>query len=377
MSTEAEFLNVINRINAAALDQRLWSSALDSMADLLGGAVANTELIDIEKGRPVYVEISERLSADVEENYTNYYGAINPRVTDGIGRSAGAIRYDHAFFSEADIGRDEYYADFVRPLDLKYFISGHVMCSPRHVSLFAVQRSPAQGHIGDAEISLMQRLIPHMRHALDVRVRLARAGQNTGGFLHGLSAQGDAAVLVDGAGRIQFENPAAHKVFQDADGASSVGRILRFSDRAADAKLAEALAGLNLLEGDRIDMNIRSFAVKRPSGRRAYAVSVRALPSADAFAEAMFGAAAIVFIRDPETFALLDTGLLIASYALTPAEADLAELLDTGASPTDIADRRGVSITTVRTQLYALMAKLDVKRQTDLARLLRQYRRDF
>lgn len=89
------------------------------------------------------------------------------------------------------------------------------------------------------------------------------------------------------------------------------------------------------------------------------------------------GAVAIVFIRDPETYVLLDRNLLIDSYGLTTAEADLATMLDSGATPADIAERRGVSITTVRTQLYTLMAKLGVNRQPELARLLRQYHLDF
>lgn len=161
------------------------------------------------------------------------------------------------------------------------------------------------------------------------------------------------------------------------DGVPSSGRFLRFSDRSADARLAKALACLRVSEGDRIDTGLRSFAARRPGGARPYAVSVRALPGGDALAEAILGAVAIVFIRDPDTYVMLDRKLLIDSYGLTTAEADLETMLDSGATPADIADRRGVSITTARSQLYALMAKLDVNRQTDLVRLLRQYRRPF
>lgn len=377
MSKESEFLKVIDKIQAAALDEKLWSPALDSIADLVGGAVATSELIDVGQGRPVYAEFSDRLSSDIENRYIEYYCRINPRVADGLGRPAGAIRYDHAFISDAEIDRNEFYADFVCPLDLKYFVSGHIYSSPRHASLFAVQRSASQGHVGDDEIRVVERLLPHMRHALDVRIRLAKSGLRDGGFLNGLAAIGDAAFLVSEKGRILYENSEAIELASNADGVCSGGRILRFSDLRADAGLAKALAGLRPPEGDRIEMRARNFAARRPSGARPYAVSVRAIPPADAFAEALFGASAIVFIRDPETYSLLDTTLLIESYGLTRAEAALAELLDTGASLREVADRRGVSITTVRSQLYALMAKLDVNRQADLVRLLRQYRQPF
>ena len=86
------------------------------------------------------------------------------------------------------------------------------------------------------------------------------------------------------------------------------------------------------------------------------------------------GAHAIVFIRDPSRFVQLDTSLLKQSYDLTAAELDLAVAIDLGHGLRTIAEQRGVAITTVRSQLYALMEKLNVNRQTDLMRLLRQYR---
>jgi DNA-binding CsgD family transcriptional regulator len=377
VSTESDFLTVVDNIQAAALDAELWAPALDSIADLVGGAVATTELIEIERARPVYADFSDRLNTETVNEYLYYYSGINPRIADGMGRRAGTVRYDHAFMTDAEIDRDEYYADFVRPLDLKYFVSGHVYSSARHAGLFAVQRSTAQGHVGDKEVQLVQRLIPHMRHALDVRVRLAKSGQRNHGLVYGLAAHGESALLVDDKGRILYENPAAMDLCASGDGVTSSGRFLRFSDRSADARLTKALSCLRVSEGERIDTGLRSFAARRPGGARPYAVSVRALPGADAFAEAVLGAAAIVFIRDPEKYVALDRDLLMQSYALTAAETELAALFDTGASLVDIAERRGVSMSTVRTQLYTLMAKLDVNRQADLARLLRQYRLDF
>ena len=87
--------------------------------------------------------------------------------------------------------------------------------------------------------------------------------------------------------------------------------------------------------------------------------------------------AAIVFLRDPTVYTRLDTDILIQSYRLSEAEIDVAEALDTGATLHEIAQRRGVAISTIRSQLYSLMAKMSVASQTDLARLLRQYGRAF
>lgn len=374
---EAEFLTVIDKINASALDAALWPDTLDAVANLLGAVSVTAELIDLKQGRPVYIEFGERLSAEVQDRYTDDYSRINPRIADGMGQPAGAIRYDYAFLSEKEIGLDPFYSDFVAPLDLKYFISGHILGTLTHAGIFAAQRSPSQGHAGDEEIDLVRRLIPHMRHAFDTRARLAGTDLHHRGGLHGGSDLSEAMLLVDRDGRVLQENSAAADLLSAHDGVTAASRMLDFSDPAAAAKFAGALAGLDLRQGQEIDMEARGFAARRPSGGRPYIVAVRALPAADAFADALLGARAMVFIRDPQSYSTLDEVLLKESYGLSQAETDLAVALDLGRTLADIAADRGVSITTVRTQLYALMAKLDVNRQTDLVRLLRQYRQPF
>ena len=57
-------------------------------------------------------------------------------------------------------------------------------------------------------------------------------------------------------------------------------------------------------------------------------------------------------------------------FGRTPAEADVGVLLCNGKTAEQIADRRGVAITTVRRQLRGLMEKTGTKRQSDLVRCL-------
>ena len=85
----------------------------------------------------------------------------------------------------------------------------------------------------------------------------------------------------------------------------------------------------------------------------------------------------IMFIRDPDQFARLNARLLRQSFALTAAETDVADALDRGLTPRAMANERQVSITTIRSHLYTLMAKVGVHRQTDLVRLLARYRQPF
>jgi DNA-binding CsgD family transcriptional regulator len=62
--------------------------------------------------------------------------------------------------------------------------------------------------------------------------------------------------------------------------------------------------------------------------------------------------------------------LLAKLFDLTHAERSLASELSGGANLTEIADLRGVSIATVRTQVRAVYSKIGVSGQNDLARTL-------
>ena len=52
------------------------------------------------------------------------------------------------------------------------------------------------------------------------------------------------------------------------------------------------------------------------------------------------------------------------------AEADVAYMIADGRTTTEIAEARGVSINTIRTQMKEVFRKAGVRRQADLARLL-------
>lgn len=57
-------------------------------------------------------------------------------------------------------------------------------------------------------------------------------------------------------------------------------------------------------------------------------------------------------------------------FDLTPAEAKIADLLETGLSPTDISDRLCITLGTVRTHIKAIHQKTDTRRNAELAHLL-------
>ena len=78
----------------------------------------------------------------------------------------------------------------------------------------------------------------------------------------------------------------------------------------------------------------------------------------------------IGFVTDPSQRIVLDAAMLDALYQITPAEARLAGELLMGDTLPAIAERVGVSASTLKTHLKSLFAKTGTHRQAELVKLL-------
>jgi DNA-binding CsgD family transcriptional regulator len=78
----------------------------------------------------------------------------------------------------------------------------------------------------------------------------------------------------------------------------------------------------------------------------------------------------VVMLVSRETSPSPNPARLQQMYGLTSAEAQLATSLACGSTPLEIARRRKLSRTTIRSQLAALFSKTETKRQSELVALL-------
>lgn len=73
---------------------------------------------------------------------------------------------------------------------------------------------------------------------------------------------------------------------------------------------------------------------------------------------------------DAGTHAAARLEAITSRFGLTPAESRLLQLLHRGRTPAEAAEQLGVCMSTVRTQVAALLGKTGARRQVDLMRLL-------
>jgi DNA-binding CsgD family transcriptional regulator len=178
-----------------------------------------------------------------------------------------------------------------------------------------------------------------------------------------------ATIFVDAKGRVAFINASASDIVARRDGLDIRRRLLHAGLAQETSQLhgliAEAIAvtaGKGLRPGG-------ALAISRPSGKRAFGLLVTPLRSGNRYAE-QGGAAAAVFIRDPDHDDETDAGLLRALFGLTAAESRIAALVAQGHSFSDVIDRLGIADATGRTHLKNIFAKTATRTQAQLVRLL-------
>ena len=225
------------------------------------------------------------------------------------------------------------------------------------VTTITLGRPNHHGAFADDEVDALRPLHRHL-------VRAERMGRSLGlrqaefeRFDALLAGSSDALFFLDDGFRLRHWTAAAEAMLRGG-GLRATGGRFRAADALADATLQAALTtalrgGAPLpvtvagRAGEALTLSVARLGQRVPVGFNAtHTLLVSARTAGDGL------------------------GGLRAMHGLTLAEAQLAIALAAGDSLRTVADRRGVSINTVRNQLSAVFDKTGCRRQQDLIRLL-------
>jgi DNA-binding CsgD family transcriptional regulator len=359
-------ITAMTRIHAAGLDSTIWPEALSLVTNLIGGQGASLEFLDRSSLRPR--DMYAHRMPDVGGSYVEYYAPQSPRLAYGVRQPAGAICYDALCINEAEMNAHPFYAEFLAPLDMRYFVGAIISTSPRELVVSAVQLSAAQGHPDPTKIQMMEHFVPHIQQAADVMRRLgnlSNVGQSIEDILNWLT---DGVLKISAGGSVRYANLAAQKIFRRNDGIATRRGYVEFLSAQASAKFAEALRAVaQLRDGDITLMNNADFIAETRSGSPPFSISIRpALAPKDLSEDVL----ALMFIHDPLTRDAGAAELFRQAFGLTPAEADVANGLRSGLSADGYARSRKISQNTVYTHIRRIKEKVGSTRMTELIRKL-------
>lgn len=303
------------------------------------------------------------------QRYNEVYWQIDPFAAPTLRNPRVAVIRGAELVSQHQILKTEIYNDLWRHYDMESMTLFSCVSTAEEVDVMPVWRRKEDGPLDEASISLLETLLPHVNTVLKLRRRLL-AAEVRGEFAElALEAVSAAAFLVCGTGTVLHMNKLATELVNGGDGLRLDGRLLTALHATENARLGLSIAGA-VREGRKGTQVAPGGALKisRRGGQCPLRVAVLPVPEKSRM---MVGRpCCLVFVSDPAASPKSRGAILRALYALTPAEARLADLLLEGLAVGEAANRMRVTLETARFQLKRVQAKTGVHRQSELMRLM-------
>lgn len=361
-------------VQAGLIDERLitalydnalyegdWNPALERFRSLLNSAEG--ALCEWREGsREGQVNTSGHLlTPEVREPYIQYYGSIDPKLGVLYRNQIAYLFNDARHFDNVFVARNPFYQEYTRSLRMRHTLDMTLDRPDGYEVFLAVMRGPAQGPYDRRAEAMFRQCAQHFLRVAKLRKKVDRAqrsGLLAGGALEALRI---GIIVVDTERRVVISNRAAEE--SCLPGEELLIRNGRLTARSTDvAHCLEAAVREALRKGGASSV----LRLPRAAGGNRMAW-VAPLPAERNIGD---GPGALVLIGDTAEHSTAAADDLAAIYGLTAAEAELAVAIGNGATLGEAAARRGVKLSTVRSQMLSVLQKTGARRQADLVRLL-------
>lgn len=351
-------MSTVDEIYEALADDDAFA-ALPARLKSLVPATRYCVLMSIEDagGTGFYVD-TPRYTRDEVDNFIRSEAEakrnpFRPLIVEG-GLSNRALA-SATLMSSAELERTEYCNEVWRQYgeDTTHLLFGKLDYQGGYCVL-SLQRGRRGEPFSETEVAMVQPLVPHLRRVLGMRAVLAIKNRLAA---EALSLAAYATLVTDPSGRLLMASPQGERLLGPAGPLAIVNGRLRARRPASDSRLQD------LLHTAGCGVDDHGGAMWLPVAE-AQSLRLVATPWREG------GRRRVVILIDGDETPDPSTAQLLADlYGLSAAEARTAAALAQGQSPAEIAEDRGVSLATVRTQIHQALGKCEVRSITELVRL--------
>ncbi|MBN9217223.1 MAG: hypothetical protein J0I79_04670 [Mesorhizobium sp.] len=369
--TETRFLDALYRgatEDASLRDALVFAQA---MFDCQAGA-----LVSIDTRMPMLgsLALTSGVLSEHERLYAEQFSDIDPAPSIFAGLAPGAASSTDRLMSRDMRLNDPFVQEFFRPIGLVETLGGTLLRDRARFSLIGLQRGSDRPGFDDDDIARLERLIPHIRRALQLRQAFHRMEAKTLGLQAAMDRLPAGMALLDQQGSAIFINAAMRAIVRKPDGLA-----LDRSGRPVPANVAARRRCDELLRDVSLGGAGGMVTVPRPSGERDYVVLVA--PGTAVLAEMDWDrrgrAGTIVLVHDPAGRPLMPAELLEQAMNLPKGAARVVAALAMDDDLKSFAEREGVTIHTARFHLHTALAKTGARTQVELVRLAMRILRDI
>lgn len=351
-----------------------WTQALAGVRRLVDGHGAVVLAIDSVRRSIVFYAEAGDAPPEALLDYTRSYHLIDPRLPLVLSMPTGRWAHCHEAFDEAFVAADPFYREFLVPYGGRWS-SGVKLMEEGNVSvIFAVTRRLEQGPLAGPDLDLVSRLTRHVAGAF--RLTWARGGADDGmdamsAAMHQLAVP---VFLLDGDCRIRFSNRRACALM------TAGGALYELDDRLAlrhadnDRALLEMAKSLYGKAGDErfpASAYLSIVASGHEGVARPERSHVAGMMLSSLVPERTIGAfggrpALLAVVQESRGMTEPDPAVVASAFGLTRAEARIAIAFALGLSVEQIAERRCKAVSTIRSQVKSMLAKMGCTRQSEV-----------
>jgi GAF domain-containing protein len=368
---EGRFLDALYRgvTNGEELDR-----ALQILQDMFGCRGAVLVSVDSQNPTASFNSTAGWLKENLQL-YLEKYAHIDPAPAAFMRLPAGTASTTDRIFTVEQRNSHRFYHEFFLPMGAVESLAGNLYSDQGNLSMIVVMRSAERKQFDDDDIAHMERLMPHITRAVQLRRAFFKVDAKSLGLQATVDRLRAGIVLLDGKGAAVFVNTAMQAIAQRGD-----GFMLDRGGRPLPTNI-EARRRFDALLGDVNGGGAGGIvAVRRMSGARDYVVLVAPAPPSSAQSDwerEAGGGGAIVLVHDPEAQPAVMAEVLEQGLSLPKGAARLVAALAADDDLKSYAEREGVTIHTARFHLRTALARTGARTQAELVRLAVRLLRDF
>ena len=302
------------------------------------------------------------VSKPMEHDFLQYMAtdivSRSQTTTRLIGKDWAGFLSSLDLFSAEEWERDPFRNEWGRKWGWNHAAATAIRVPSGDSLVFHLQRRDDQGPFNARSIAVLDSLRPHLARAglLAARWRLQRLNAAT----QALGLVGLPAAILDRTSKVLSANSLMDDLKQHVRWLPR-GR-LALADKNADQLLQNAM---DSLEAGKTPA-VQSF----PAGADGDSVVVHLVPAYGQTRDLFDGGLSLLLVTPVSVSDAPSLDLIRGLFDLSPGEARVARGLTAGESIQQIADKAGVSITTVKSQLKGVFAKTGKTRQAAVVALL-------
>ena len=356
-----DYQSLSSAIFSAAVEPQRWSDVLAAMSAHVPSACIQIWAQNLRQDEPL-ISCTHGYDSHWLDLFARHYHAINLWAPALASSPAGEVLYAQEMCAEEVLLKSEFYADWVLPQgDLRAGGGAVLAQTGDAICLFGANiPNTMRDRDEDRWINLVRQIMPALRQGWAINQTLASGALERA--LLARSDKGDPALLVlEQSGRITFRNKKADTMtLNGQDVRCDMRDMFHFCEPEFENRLQALLR--NLGTGPHVGAHF-----DLPGGQ-----TVR-LARFDPDILDGWDLGLYLGMRAPSLLVVIsapsdgeDARRILDALGLTRAEAEIGLALAQGASPSEIAENRGVSIHTIRNQIKSALSKTGSASRTQL-----------